>query len=145
VKSRPVIASALVRRRHAAYRGRMTVTSLFPILLTADLPRLVAFYADALGAVVDYRFADETGDDAYVSLAMGPASLGIGRDAASTGGDRIALWFYVDDVDAAHAAALAAGAADVAAPADMPWGERVAQVRDVEGNLVNLGRAPDAA
>jgi predicted enzyme related to lactoylglutathione lyase len=122
----------------------MTVSSLFPILLAADLPRAVAFYEAALGMTVDYRFADEAGADAYVSLRAGEACLGIGREpAASTAvGERVALWFYVDDVDAAFARMLDAGAARVAAPADMPWGERVAQVRDPEGTLVNLGAAP---
>jgi uncharacterized glyoxalase superfamily protein PhnB len=33
----------------------------------------------------------------------------------------------------------------VAEPADMPWGERVAQVRDPDGNLVNLGLAASAS
>jgi uncharacterized glyoxalase superfamily protein PhnB len=122
----------------------MTVTSLFPILLTADLPRLVAFYEAALGAIIDYRFADEEGADAYVSLAIGAASLGIGRDSAASAavGDRAALWFYVDDVDAAYDGMLSAGASRVAEPSDMPWGERVAQVRDIDGTLVNLGARP---
>ncbi|MDF2554694.1 MAG: bleomycin resistance protein [Microbacterium sp.] len=78
-----------------------------------------------------------------MSLALGPASLGIAHDPrtadAVSSGDRVALWFYVDDVDAAFAAAVRSGAAEVDAPTDMPWGERVAQVRDPDGHLVNLG------
>lgn len=57
----------------------------------------------------------------------------------------MALWFSVDDVDATYAAWLAAGGRVEQAPADMPWGERVAQVRDPAGNLVNLGAEPPAA
>ncbi|WP_137846136.1 VOC family protein [Microbacterium sp. 2FI] len=122
----------------------MAVLSLFPILSTRDLPRLVAFYERALGGRVDFRFED-AGEDVYVSLAVGAASLGIGRDAEapdSAAGDRVALWFYVDDVDAHHTAFLDAGGSSVQPPADMPWGERVAQVRDPDGNLVNLGAQP---
>ncbi|HEX5730307.1 VOC family protein [Microbacterium sp.] len=120
----------------------MGVRSLFPILNSRDLPRLVSFYEDALGATVEYRFA--TGDeDDYVSLRLGTEALGIGRvPDAPTEGDRVALWFYVDDVDAAFAAWTRLGGATVQAPADMPWGERVAQVRDPDGNLVNLGAQP---
>ena len=61
----------------------MAVQSLFPILNTRDLPRLVNFYENALGATVVYRYAAGDVDD-YVSLQLGPASLGIGRvpDAA---------------------------------------------------------------
>ena len=120
----------------------MTVRSLFPVLLTRDLPRLAAFYERALGGVVDYRFTD--GDqDAYVSLTIGAASLGIGRvPDGPIWGDRIALWFYVDDVDAAFAAWTGLGGEAIQRPADKAWGERVAQVRDPDGNLVNLGAQP---
>ena len=121
----------------------MTVTQLFPILLTRDLPRLVTFYKRALRGVVSYRFGSADEDD-YVSLALGAASLGIRRaapDAAS--GDRVALWFYVDDVDSAFHNWMAVGGDVVQAPEDMPWGERVAQVRDPDGNLVNLAAQPE--
>lgn len=123
----------------------MAVRSLFPILSTADLPRLVEFYRDALNAVVEYRFPDGSGGDAYVALGVGAGSLGIGADPAvpPRSGDRVALWFYVDDVHAAHSAALAAGASEERPPELMPWGERVSQVRDPDGNLLNLATLPE--
>ena len=122
----------------------MTVTQLFPILLTRDLPRLVTFYKRALHGVVSYRFGSADEDD-YVSLAVGEASLGIGKAEGSpdaSSGDRVALWFYVDDVDTAFRRWAEAGGDIVQHPQDMPWGERVAQVRDPDGNLVNLGVQP---
>ena len=125
----------------------MTVSQLFPILLTRNLPRLVSFYERALRGVVDYRFGD-AGQDDYVALTLGEASLGIGRDPAAPGSgssDRIALWFYVDDVDAAYSRWREVGGDMVQDPQDMPWGERVAQVRDPDGNLVNLGAHPGGA
>lgn len=125
----------------------MGMRSLFPILLTGDLPRLVSFYEHALHARVGYRFGSADEDD-YVSLTIGEASLGIARDPATPGrgaGDRMALWFYVDDVDDAFARWRSAGGDGVAEPAATPWGERVAQVRDPDGNLVNLGLAASAS
>ncbi|MDQ7879302.1 VOC family protein [Microbacterium sp. QXD-8] len=119
----------------------MGVRSLFPILLVRDLPELVRFYESALDATVAYRFGSGDEDD-YVSLQVGETSLGIGRDPDAlppSVGDRVALWFYVDDVDATYAAWVRAGGRAEQAPADMPWGERVAQVRDPGGTLVNLG------
>ena len=125
----------------------MAVQSLFPILLSRDLPRLVRFYERALHGRVDYRFGSADEDD-YVSLAIGEASLGIGRDPTAPeadAGDRVALWFYVDDVDDAFRRWMIAGGLGLEDPADMPWGERVARVRDPDGNLVNLGAAASAS
>jgi uncharacterized glyoxalase superfamily protein PhnB len=122
----------------------MAVRSLFPILATRDLGSLRDFYVQALEGEVVYSFED-AGHDVYVSIAFGPESLGIGLDHAMpprAESDRVALWFYVEDVDAAFAAFLAAGGASEREPADMPWGERVAQGRDPDGNLVNLATPP---
>src|SRR4051812_22126159 len=102
----------------------MTVTQLFPILLTRDLPRLVSFYEQAMQGVVAYRFGSADEDD-YVSLTMGDASLGIGRDRKTpdaASGDRVALWFYVDEVDSAFHRWMEAGGDVVQEPQDMPWG-----------------------
>lgn len=124
----------------------MAVRQLFPILVTRDLPALVRFYEAALGGAVVYRFGTGDGDD-YVSMSFGDASLGIGRDpdaSATQEQDRVTLWFYVDDVDAAFEAWLRAEGRAQQPPTDMPWGERVAQVRDPDGNLVNLGAGPTA-
>jgi uncharacterized glyoxalase superfamily protein PhnB len=125
----------------------MAVRSLFPILLSRDLPGLVRFYQSALDAEVGYHFGSGEEDD-YVSLQIGEVSLGIGRDPDAlppSVGDRISLWIYVDDVDEAFAAWTKAGGRSEQAPEDMPWGERVAQVRDPDGNLVNLGAEAEAA
>ncbi|GAA3539227.1 extradiol dioxygenase [Aeromicrobium flavum] len=114
----------------------MAVRSAFPILSTRDLERLEAFYGTAFGAERTYAFADE-GRDVYVALSLGDSALGIGRDDsldAAPGG--AALWLDVDD---AYRRALGAGATSVAGPAVMPWGERVAQVRDPDGFVVHLG------
>src|SRR4051812_25442857 len=120
----------------------MAVRRLFPIILTRDLPRLVSFYEHALHAVVDYRYGSADEDD-YVSLRLGEASLGIGRtpDAPAVG-DRVTLWFYVDDVDGSFSRWVSAGGSRVQPPEDMAWGERVAQVRDPDGNLVNIAASP---
>ncbi|MFD5215572.1 VOC family protein [Microbacterium sp. NPDC058345] len=116
----------------------MTVTTLFPILRTTDLPRLVDFYRRAFSASVHYRF-EHDGREVYVALTVGGGVLGIGFEPEVTSGDAVAVWLYVDEVDSAHSAALAAGATSVVAPEDMPWGERVAQVRDPDGTLLYLG------
>lgn len=118
----------------------MAVLSGFPILLTQDLERLTSFYETAFDAERTYAFTGDDGDAVYVSLGLGGASLGIAKDIdAGEAGERISLWFYVEEVDDAYRRALDAGASSESAPADMPWGERVARVRDPDGFLLNLG------
>lgn len=91
----------------------MTATNVLPILRTADVERLVAFYCKALGAQIGFRF-----EDACVAVTLGSGSLGVGRVDGVRSGDSVSVWIYVDDVDAAHAATLAAGAVEVSAPTD---------------------------
>ena len=68
------------------------------------------------------------------------ATIGI---AASDDPDanRSAYWVSVDDVDMSFAELRSIGAEVVSEPRDEPWGERVASVRDPEGNLVHIGAA----
>lgn len=74
-----------------------------------------------------------------MALKLGPASLGIGQVPQIDAGDQMSIWLYMDDVDAGHAAGLAAGGRSESAPQDMPWGERVAGLFDPDGNLLQLG------
>jgi uncharacterized glyoxalase superfamily protein PhnB len=46
---------------------------------------------------------------------------------------------YVDDIDGTFADLTAAGAPTEAAPRTESWGERVASVRDPDGNVVHIG------
>ncbi|ROR67417.1 putative glyoxalase superfamily protein PhnB [Agrococcus jenensis] len=119
--------------------GRMAVQRTFPILSTRDLERLEAFYRDAFGAERVYAYADD-GRDVYIAMQIGASTVSIGLDDDLPGPPvEAALWIYVDDVDRSHRAALEAGATSVAEPELMPWGERVAQVRDPDGFLLYLG------
>jgi lactoylglutathione lyase len=110
---------------------------LFPILSTADMAKALSFYRDLLGGRVTYRFPAE-GEPVYVSLAIGGSSLAIGRqeEPGETANDRVTFWVYAQDCDAAVARLRAAGVPVVQEPADQPWGERMAQVLDPDGNRV---------
>jgi lactoylglutathione lyase len=117
-------------------------TTIFPIITTTDLRAALAFYGDLLGATVSYEFPGPDGEPAYVGLDLGTAHLGIGRDADATAGpsERFSLWVYAEDCDAAVERLRGAGVEIVEEPADQPWGERVARVRDPDGNLVIIGQ-----
>jgi uncharacterized glyoxalase superfamily protein PhnB len=50
--------------------------------------------------------------------------------------------FIAADVHAAYRKAVAAGALPVIAPAEMPWGQIVSRVRDLNGVLVSIVSEP---
>ncbi|MGC5616399.1 VOC family protein [Georgenia sp. Z1491] len=118
----------------------MAVRSGFPILTSDAIEPLVAFYEAAFEATKTYRYPGEDGRDVYVALDVGGMQLGIGVSTELPPPDRrTELWFYVDDVDESYRRAIDAGAGDEGAPSDMPWGERVAHVRDPDGLVIHLG------
>jgi lactoylglutathione lyase len=123
----------------------------FPVLYAKDVERVAGFYA-ALGFEEHFRLPGEDGRAGYIGLRRDGAELAVTTDDAPRmlagvqpgPGPRHELFVYVEDVDAAVAAAPGAGGRVLKEPADMPWGERVGFVADPEGNVVSLA-APAAA
>jgi lactoylglutathione lyase len=117
---------------------------LFPILSTPDLSRALGFYRDLLDGTVTYRFPPD-GEPAYISMQIGRSQLGIGTQdqPGVLTNDRITLWVYAHDCDAALDRMRAGGVQVVQEPMDQPWGERMAIVVDPDGNRVIIAsRAP---
>lgn len=118
------------------------IASLYPVLMTGDLPRAHAFYARLL------ELDDTFVSDWYVSLAApgdGSAQLGIvARDhgsvpasfRASAAGMLVTV--EVDDADAVHARAVAAGLPFHVPLRDEPWGQRHFITEDPDGVLVDV-------
>jgi predicted enzyme related to lactoylglutathione lyase len=110
-----------------------------PVIVTADLDRLLSFYTELLGAQENFRYP-ESGPVFYVGLALGDSELGLSVDAGVQPGSpgRILLSIEVPDVGALLARVAGLGG-HVQGPAnDMPWGQRVAHIADPDGNVVNL-------
>jgi len=117
---------------------------MFPILTTPDLSRALGFYRDLLGGTVSYQFPAE-GEPGYVSLDIGRSHLGIGLQdqPGDLANDRVTLWVYASDCDAAVDKLRGAGVPVLQEPTDQPWGERMATVTDPDGNRVIVAsRAP---
>jgi predicted enzyme related to lactoylglutathione lyase len=51
-----------------------------------------------------------------------------------------AIYLFVEDIDRAHRNLVAQGMSFESEPTDMPWGHRVAHLRDPEGRLVCLAQ-----
>jgi lactoylglutathione lyase len=117
---------------------------LFPIIATTDLPRALRFYRDLLGGTVAFEYPGPDGEPAYVGIDLGQSHVGIGQDRDAPGSDipkSMSLWIYADDCDAAIETLRAGGVTITAEPADQPWGERMARVRDFDGNEVIIATA----
>ena len=116
------------------------MTTIRPIVVTADLDRLLAFYTELLGARELMRFPED-GPVFYVGLALGDSELGLSSDASVVGPASPAgmlLSIEVDDVDALLPKVAALGGTATSDANDMPWGQRVAHIKDPDGNVVNL-------
>lgn len=121
------------------------------ILAVADLERMVRFYAEGFG------WPERARVPVYVELES-EAGRGLGlylatAFAANTGATpappppetattATELYFYVDDPAAAAERLVRAGGRLLSAAADRVWGDRVAYVRDPEGNVVAVARPP---
>jgi predicted enzyme related to lactoylglutathione lyase len=113
-------------------------SSIQPILVTRDLERLSTFYRSLFDAAETERVPDE-GPTFYVGLRIGDSDLGVVNDGeAPEGPQRMLLSFEVPDVNALLPRVTELGGIVPGPPNDMPWGQRVAHVRDPDGNTVNL-------
>ena len=124
----------------------MEFQSLFPLLHSHDVARTAAFYRDLLGFTQKFRWPPPgEGDETYVQLALGDASLGIGSYFAAERlqGRQLArspfeLCVYTDNTDEAVAQLTRSGAPTILPPTDKPWGERIVLVGDPEGNPLHV-------
>lgn len=117
----------------------------YVVLVVDDVDRALGFYVGLLGLPLGHRSGPyaqlDTGATrvALYQRAAMAATLGVERlDPPDPRAPGFELGFKVDDVDVAYAQLTAAGAAAVSAPADRPWGQRTAYVRDPDGHLVEL-------
>lgn len=117
----------------------------YTILYVKDVARSVDFYGRAFGLDVD--FVHEGGG--YAQMATGATVLAfsshelithLGKHPQSPDPARpcFEIALVTDDVASAVTRAVAAGAILIQAPQDMPWGQVVAYVADLDGFLVEV-------
>ncbi len=117
-------------------------------MLSVDsLAASLRFYEQWLGAARSYQFPEE-GEPVFVTLRFGGSELGLGQLGAGPAlhgqplrpatGHRVELCLYVHELDRVVAALAEAQVPILLPPAAQPWGERVAYVRDPDGNLLML-------
>jgi len=115
----------------------ITVTGLSAVTLaTSDLARAVRFYEDLgfplVKANVALNFATFRAGGQYLNITGERPDVKIGWWGRAI--------FYVDDVDAMHARAVACGLKPEAPPRDAPWGERYFHLTDPDGHELSFAK-----
>lgn len=106
-----------------------------PFVIARDAARFLAFMAEAFGAKEIARVVGDDGAIGHAETRIGD-SVVMTFDAKKGWPDTPAfLRIYVEDCDRSYELAQAAGGTSVTKPTNMPWGDRVARVRDPLGNL----------
>jgi uncharacterized glyoxalase superfamily protein PhnB len=118
-------------------------TRIFPGLRYRDAPAMIAWLGRAFGFTEHAVYPGEAGAIAHAQLAFGSAMimLGSARDdrfgqmvgAPGSPGNGQSVYIAVDDVDAHHARARAAGAEILMELTDTDYGSRDYICRDPEG------------
>lgn len=120
----------------------------YAIVYVPDVGASLAFFETAFG--LPRRFLHESGD--YGELDTGATTLafashqlgdshfagGIVRASESPQPLGMEIALVTADVAAAHSAAIATGAVELAAPVRKPWGQTVSYLRCPAGTLVEL-------
>jgi PhnB protein len=120
--------------------------SLTPHLVCADAARAIEFYKAAFNAVEEMRLPGPDGKLMHAALRIGDSALMLVDENLEWGmlgpktlkGSPVTIHFYVEDVDAAVAQAVAAGAKVTMPVADMFWGDRYGVLQDPFGHSWSL-------
>jgi len=116
---------------------------VIPTYQYRDARRAMEFLERAFGFERGHVYEGEDGRDiAHAELRHGDGWIMLGtavQDALATPPGSGTAYVVVDDADALHARAAAAGAEILRAPYDTDYGSRDFTARDPEGNVWNFG------
>jgi PhnB protein len=114
-----------------------------PYLIVRDATRALDFYKKAFGATELMRFPTPDGKIAHAEMKIGEGLFMLAdevpdqgyRSPDALGGTPVSLMFYVHDVDALFARAVAAGAAVKQPVKDQFYGDRNGTLTDPFGHV----------
>jgi len=120
----------------------------YTILYVPDVLAAIEFYERAFG--LQRGFVHESGEYgelqtggttlSFASLALASSNFagGVSASDPKSAPPAFEVAFSTDDVATAYDRAVNAGATAIMPPKEKPWGQTVAYVRDLDGNLVEL-------
>jgi PhnB protein len=115
--------------------------SLQPYLILNNCAEAIAFYEKALGAKEKFRMPNAAGRIQHAEIQIGDCVLMLADEApqmeafspAHYGGSPVSFLVYTENCDALYERAVQAGAEGIREPADQPYGDRMAGVKDPYG------------
>jgi PhnB protein len=115
--------------------------SVQPYMHMKDCAGAIAFYQKAFGAREKFRMPAPDGRITHAEIEIGDSTIMMSDEAPDFdayspeyfGGSPVSLMIYTENCDAMYARALATGAQSVREPADQPYGDRMAGVKDPFG------------
>lgn len=124
-------------------QGYHTVT---PYLVVGGAARALDFYKKAFGATETMRMAAPGGKIGHAEITVGDSPIMLSdewpdhghRGPKTLGGSPVSLMVYLEDVDAAYARAVGAGATPTRPVADQFYGDRSGAVTDPFGHVWHL-------
>ncbi|MCK4707551.1 MAG: VOC family protein, partial [Gammaproteobacteria bacterium] len=112
-----------------------------PYLFYDDLKAALSWLEKAFGLEMAFTLPDPHGSIMHAEMKLYDGIIMMGptndeqnsKSPATLGGIHQSLYIYVDDVDAHHNQAKAAGATILFEPADQFWRDRMYSAHDMEG------------
>jgi uncharacterized glyoxalase superfamily protein PhnB len=132
----------------------MTAQTIFPALRYRDAQAAATWLVDAFGFERVNVYEAEDGTVSHAELRFGDSLIMFGQVRDGDAGDysavapapgSAALYAIVDDPDAHHDRAKAAGAEIVMSLRDQDYGSREYTARDLDGNIWTFGTYDPAA
>lgn len=106
-----------------------------PVFFVKDVDASVAYYVDALGFALRWRY-----NSGFACVAQGKCSIFLTDDNQSQ--SRMWIWVGVPNVRALHAQYLSSGAKVRNPPNNFNWAIEM-QVEDLDGNVLRIGSDPE--
>jgi PhnB protein len=110
-------------------------TSVTPYLVVPDVKALMAFLTNAFGATEHFKLDMRDGSIGHADMSVFGAHIMMGQAGPHHPPVPAMLYLYVEDCDAIHAKALAAGATLDQPVKDQFYGDRSGSVKDYNGNI----------
>lgn len=115
--------------------------SVQPYLMFQRCADAIAFYGNAFGAKEKLRMPDQQGRITHAEIEIGDSCVMMADEAPQMdafsaehyGGSPVSLLIYTEDCDAMYKRAVGTGAKSLREPADQPYGDRMAGVKDPFG------------